>query len=160
MGRIAVGNAFSRFRKRQFRSGRTPWVTFTRPEVARVGLSEEEAVERGGRVAYLPLVEVDRAVAENETDGFLKVITGPRWALGDVAGGRVLGATVVAPRAGELVHEFALAIRTGIFPAQLALTVHAYPTWSSGVQKVMSQFFVEVEGRRAEPARTGGGLRS
>lgn len=155
MGRIAVGNAFGSFRRRRFRPERTPWVTFTSPEVARVGLSEEEAAALGGRVAFLPLTEVDRAVAEGCTDGFLKVVVGPRWPTGDLAGGRVLGATVVAPRAGELIHEFALAIRTGIFPAHLALTVHAYPTWSSAVQKVMGQFFLEVEGRRARPAEAG-----
>ncbi len=156
MGRIAVGNAFGSFRKRRFHPERTPWVTFMSPEVARVGMSEEEAAGRGGRVAYLPLGEVDRAVAEGCTDGFLKVIVGPRWPTGNLAGGRVLGATVVAPRAGELIHEFALAIRTGMFPAQLALTVHAYPTWSMAVQKVMGQFFLEVEGRQAKPARGPG----
>ncbi|MBW3555844.1 MAG: FAD-dependent oxidoreductase [Actinobacteria bacterium] len=156
MGRIAVGNAFGSFRKRRFHAERIPWVTFTDPEVARVGLSEQEAAARGGQVAFLPLSEVDRAVAEDRTDGFLKVIVGPRWPTGNLAGGRVLGATLVAPRAGELIHEFALAIRTGIFPAHLALTVHAYPTWSMAVQKVMGQFFVEVEGRRARPAGAGG----
>ncbi|MBW3614950.1 MAG: FAD-dependent oxidoreductase [Actinobacteria bacterium] len=156
MGRIAVGNAFGSFRKRRFRPERIPWVTFTDPEVARVGLSEQEAAERGGQVAFLPLSEVDRAVTEDRTDGFLKVIVGPRWLTGNLAGGRVLGATVVAPRAGELIHEFAVAVRTGIFPAQLALTVHAYPTWSLAVQKVMGQFFLEVEGRRARPAGATG----
>ncbi|HET9443956.1 MAG TPA: FAD-dependent oxidoreductase [Acidimicrobiales bacterium] len=155
MGRIAVGNAVGSFRLRRFRSERIPWVTFTAPEVGRVGLSEAEAAELGGRVAYLPLTEVDRAVAEGQTEGFLKVVAGPRWGLGNVGGGRFLGATVVAPRGGELVHEIALAIRTGMFPARLALTVHAYPTWSVALQKVVGQLFYEVEGRVARPARPG-----
>lgn len=155
MGRIAVGNAFGSFRRRRFHPERIPWVTFTSPEVARVGMSEQEAAAHGGRVAFLPLTEVDRAVAEDLTAGFLKVMVGPRWPTGNLAGGRVLGATVVAPRAGELIHEFAIAIRAGVFPAHLALTVHAYPTWSMAVQKVMGQFFVEVEGRRAHPAGAG-----
>ncbi len=163
MGRIAVGNAFGSFRQRRFRGERTPWVTFTSPEVGRVGLSEEEAAERfpgGAQVAFLPMTEVDRAVAADETDGFLKVITGPRWPAGHLAGGRIIGATVMCSTGGELIHEFALAIRSGMFPARMALTTHAYPTWSMGVQKVVGQFFLDIEGRKAEPARTGGSLRS
>ncbi len=160
MGRIAVGNAFGGFRMRKFKSERIPWVTFTSPEVGRVGLAEAEAVDQGGRVAFLPLSEVDRAVAEDERDGFLKVIAGPRFGTGNLAGGRILGATVMCSRGGELVHELALAIRTGMFPARLALTTHAYPTWSMAVQKVVGQFFLELEGRSAEPARAGDTLRT
>jgi len=160
MGRIAVGNAFGRLRQRRFRSERVPWVTFTSPEVGRVGMTEAQAAEHGGRVAYLPLTEIDRAVAEDERAGFLKVIAGPRFALGDLAGGRILGATAMCSRGGELVHEFALAVRTGMFPARMAMATHAYPTWSMAVQKVMAQFFFEIEGREAEPARADGALRS
>lgn len=154
MGRIAAGNALGGFRMRRFKSERIPWVTFVSPEVARVGMSEAEAAESspGARVAYLPLDEVDRAVAEGNTNGFLKLIAGPRWLLGDLAGGRFLGATIVAPRAGEMIHEIALAIRASLFPAHLGLAVHAYPTWSVGVQKAVGQFFYEVEGREARPA--------
>ena len=150
MARIAVGNACGGFRRRRFKADRTPWVTFTAPEVARIGMSEADAAAvPGARVAYLPLTEVDRAIAEGATDGFLKVIVGPRWGLGNLAGGQFLGATIVAPRAGELVHEFAIAMRSSMFPARLALTVHAYPTWSVAVQKVVGQFFLEIEGRKA-----------
>ncbi len=160
MGRIAVGNAWRGFRQRRFKSERVPWVTFTSPEVGRVGLAEAETVELGGRVAFLPLTEVDRAVAEDERDGFLKVIVGPRYGTGNLAGGRVLGATVMCSRGGELIHELALAVRTGMFPARLALTTHAYPTWSMAVQKVVGQFFLDIEGRAASPARADGALRS
>lgn len=157
MGRIAVGNAFGSFRQRRFRAERVPRVTFTDPEVATVGMGEDEAAGHGGRVAHLPLTEVDRAVAEGVGDGFLKVIAGPRFLAGNLAGGRILGATIVSPRAGELIAELALAMRTGMFPARLALTTHAYPTWSMAVQKVVGQLFLEIEGRRARPAvRTGG----
>jgi pyruvate/2-oxoglutarate dehydrogenase complex dihydrolipoamide dehydrogenase (E3) component len=152
MGRIAVGNAFGSFRQRRFRAERVPRVTFTSPEVATVGMGEDEAAAHGGRVAYLPLSEVDRAVAEGLEDGFLKVIAGPRFLGGNLAGGRILGATIVCPRAGELIAELALALRTGMFPARLALTTHAYPTWSMAVQKVVGQLFLEIEGRTARPA--------
>jgi pyruvate/2-oxoglutarate dehydrogenase complex dihydrolipoamide dehydrogenase (E3) component len=152
MGRIAAANALSRGRKTKFRTSWIPWVTFTQPEVARVGHSEAEAARGGGRVAYLPMTEVDRAVASGETTGFIKLIAGPRHLLRNVGGGRVLGATVVASRAGEMIHEASLAMRTRMFAGRLAQSSHAYPTWSMAVQKAAAQFFFEIEGRRARPA--------
>jgi pyruvate/2-oxoglutarate dehydrogenase complex dihydrolipoamide dehydrogenase (E3) component len=155
MGRIAGANARSpRWRgRRRFDSARIPWVTFTDPEVGRVGLTEAEAANngRGAQVAFLPMSEVDRAVATGETRGFVKLIAGRRPLLRGVGGGRILGATVVAARGGELIHEPALAMRTGMFTGRLAQTVHAYPTWSMAIQKAAAQFFMEIEGRRARP---------
>ena len=153
MGRIAAGNALRRTGRRRFDASLIPAVTYTIPEVARVGITESEAVERGGRVAYVPMSEVDRAVVAGETRGFVKLIVGPRPVLRRLAGGRVLGATVVAPRAGEMIHEAVLAMRTRMFPARLALTAHAYPTWSVAMQQAAAQLFVDVAGRRARPAR-------
>ena len=101
------------------------------------------------RVAYLPLAEVDRAVADGRTDGFIAVVAGPRRWLRNVGGGRILGATIVAPRAGEMISEVVLAMRTRAFAGRLAQVSHAYPTWSNGVQKAAAQFFGEIEGRRA-----------
>ena len=153
MGRIAAANALSGRRRRRFDPSRIPWVTYTAPEVGRVGLTEAQAAERGARVAELPMSEVDRAVAAGETRGFIKLIAGPRPVLRNLGGGQVLGATVVASRGGELIHEAALAMRTHMFTGRLAQTVHAYPTWSSAVQKAAAQFFFEIEGRRARPAQ-------
>lgn len=155
MGRIAARNALSRLPPRRFDDRAIPWVTFTDPEVGRVGLTEAQAAERGGRVAFVPMAEVDRAVAADQTRGFLKLVAGPRAGLGHLGGGKVLGATVVASRGGEVVHEAALAMRSGMLTARLALTVHAYPTWSLAMQQAAAQFFIEVNGRRARPA-TGG----
>lgn len=154
MARIAVGNAFSRLRVRRFRPEWVPSVTFVDPEVASVGLTEAEAslADPSAQVAELPMAAVDRAIAEGRTDGFLKVVCGRRALLGQVGGGRVLGATVVGPRAGELIHLFVVARRTGMFPGRLALAPAAYPTWTTAVQQVMAQFFVEVDGRRARTA--------
>jgi pyruvate/2-oxoglutarate dehydrogenase complex dihydrolipoamide dehydrogenase (E3) component len=155
MGRIAATNALSpRWLLRRFNSSSIPWVTFTDPEVARVGLAEAEAAHRarGARVAFLPITEVDRAVATGETRGFVKLIAGQRPVLRAAGGGRILGATVVASRGGELIHEAALAMRTDLFTGRLAQTVHAYPTWSMAIQKAAAQFFMEIEGRRARAA--------
>ncbi|MBA3620335.1 MAG: FAD-dependent oxidoreductase [Acidothermales bacterium] len=156
MGRLAAANALSRNRWRRFRPDAIPWVTFTAPEVARVGMTEAQAVEYGGRVAHLPMSEVDRAMTAARTDGFVKLIAGPRRITRGLGGGRILGATIVAARAGEMIHEPALAMHTGMFTGRLVEAVHAYPTWSSAVQQAAAQFFVEIGGRRARPARDVG----
>ncbi len=154
MGRIAAANALGRSARRRFSADAVPSVTFTDPEVAQVGSTEADAAEQGGRVAYLPMSEVDRAIAAQETFGFVKLIAGPRRLLRNAGGGRVLGATIVASRAGEMIHEPALAMRTGMFTGRLAQTVHAYPTWSVAVRQAAAQFFVETRGRRARAARS------
>lgn len=152
MGRVAVRNAFSRLRRRAFDESAIPSVTFTDPEVARVGRVEREVRERGAQVAMQPMEAVDRALTARRTEGFVKLIAGPRRILGTVGGGRLLGSTVVAPRAGEMIHEAAIAMRTNMFTGRLAQTVHAYPTWSSAIRQAAAQFFFEVDGRRARPA--------
>ncbi|MGH8505507.1 MAG: dihydrolipoyl dehydrogenase family protein, partial [Terriglobia bacterium] len=98
-----------------------PWCTFTEPEVARVGLSEVEAqrlcVEH--RIYRVPFTRVDRALTDGETVGFAKILTGRR--------GRILGAAIVGPHAGELINEFALAITHGLKAADISATIHLYP---------------------------------
>ncbi len=137
----------------RFRTGAVPRVIFTDPEVAHVGLSEAEAADRGGRVAYLPMSEVDRAVVAEETLGFVKLVAGPRRLLRNAGGGRVLGATIVCARAGEMIHEPALAMRTGMSAGRLARTVHAYPTWSVAAPKPLRSSSCQTGGRKAIPAR-------
>jgi len=67
----------------------------------------------------------------------------------------VIGATIVAARAGEMIHEPALAMRTGMFTGRLAQAVHAYPTWSLAIQQAAAQFFGQFGGRTARPAEPG-----
>lgn len=155
MGRIAAGNALARrpWQRRRYRPAATPWVTFTDPEVAHVGMTESDAARLGARVAYLPMAEMDRAITADARDGFIKLIAGPRPILRDTGGGRILGANVVAARAGEMIHEPALAMATGMFTGRLAAATHAYPTWSYGVQLAAAQFFMTIGGRTAQPAR-------
>jgi len=152
MGRLATGNALKKGQKGPFRTSWIPWATFTDPEVAHIGMTEAEAAEHGGLVAELPITELDRAVTDGYHEGFIKLISGPRKVLRHVGGGQILGATIVAPRAGEMIHEVAVAMRTKMFTGRLAQTVHAYPTWSYGVQKTAGQFFGTVDGRTARPA--------
>jgi pyruvate/2-oxoglutarate dehydrogenase complex dihydrolipoamide dehydrogenase (E3) component len=156
MGRVAVANALSRRSRRRFNVSAIPWVTFTSPELARVGMTEAEAAAHGARVAFLPMTEVDRAVTSGRTRGFVKLIAGPRRLVGNAGGGRILGATIVAERGGELIHEAALAMETNMFTGRLAQAVHAYPTWSTAIRQAAAQFFMEIDGRRARPAQPVG----
>jgi len=115
-------------------------------------MTEAQAAAHGGQVAYLPMSEVDRAVAAGRTEGFVKLIAGPRRVLRGTGGGQVLGATIAASRGGEMIQEIALAMRTRMLTGRLAQTVRLYPTWAMAVHKAAAQFFFEIEGRRAYPA--------
>ena len=153
MGRLAASNALGKGYRGRYRTDHTPWVTFTQPEVARIGFTEAEAASMGGRVADLPMSEMDRAITDGAEDGFIKLIAAPKRVTRNLFGGRIIGATIVAPRAGEMINEVALMMRMNAFAGRLAQTVHAYPTWSYGLQKAAAQFIGPVEGREARPAR-------
>ncbi len=155
MGFIAVHNAFdrtARLRPSKFETHAIPWATFTDPEVAHVGMTEADAAAIGGKVAELPFEDLDRAITAGRTEGFVKLMASPRRIGGWAGGGRIVGATIVAPTAGELIHEPTLAIETGMFTGRLAQTTHAYPTWSMAIQQTAAQFFFEQDGRTARPA--------
>jgi pyruvate/2-oxoglutarate dehydrogenase complex dihydrolipoamide dehydrogenase (E3) component len=112
-----------------------PWCTYTDPEVARVGLSEREAHDRGVRVRTFAqaLEEVDRAVLDGETAGFVKV---------HVRAGtdRIVGATVVACHAGDMLSELTLAMVGGLGLAKIAETIHPYPTQAEAIRKVADAY--------------------
>lgn len=157
MGRVAEANALGRFPAR-FSTKAIPWVTFTDPEVARVGLSETQAAARvkGARVVEMPMSEVDRARTVGRTEGFVKIVVGPHPLLRNGLGGRVLGATIVAERAGDMLAELVLAVRTGMIAGRIAQASHAYPTWSVAVQQTMGQLF-GVGSRSPRPAQLEAG---
>lgn len=112
-----------------------PWCTYTGPEVARVGLNETEASHAGlaFELFRVELKHVDRYLLEREDEGFVKVVTEKKT-------GRVLGATIVGESAGELIHEFALAMKNHLTLGQIAATIHAYPTRSEAVRRVGDAF--------------------
>lgn len=115
-----------------------PRVLFTDPEVARVGLDVNEARRAHGarvRVLEQPMAECDRARADGETAGFLRLVT--------LDGEAIVGATVVSSRAGETIAELTLAIEQGLTVAKLAATVHPYPTWATSVQMLASDASVD-----------------
>ena len=118
--------------------GVVPWTTFSDPEVARCGLTEAEARKKYGDVDVFTLdqSDVDRAVAEGETHGFSKVIA-TRWT------GKILGVHLVGVNAGEVVHEYVLAMQQRIPLRKLSGMIHVYPTFSSSVWRVAGKWFSE-----------------
>jgi pyruvate/2-oxoglutarate dehydrogenase complex dihydrolipoamide dehydrogenase (E3) component len=110
-----------------------PWCTYTDPELARVGLSETEARQRGveHRVYRFAFDEIDRARAEDETEGFAKIVTYPK--------GRLLGAAIVGAHAGELIAEYVLALSKGMRAGDLTGVIHAYPTLAQINRRVADQ---------------------
>lgn len=138
-GRVAGTNAAGKRARLDERV--VPWVTFTDPEVAHVGLTEAEARKRHRRVEahVFPMSHVDRARILERPRGFVKLVTAARPLLGRTGGGVLVGAQIVGPRAGELIQECALAIRTRCFAGRLAQTIHPYPTMSLAVQQAESQ---------------------
>ena len=111
-----------------------PACTFTEPEAARVGLSEAEAKEQGTEVEIVKyaLADLDRAIAEGATAGFVKVLVVP-------GKDKVLGASVVGERAGELIAVFALAMKQGIGLDKILGTVFAYPTFAEAIKSVAGE---------------------
>jgi pyruvate/2-oxoglutarate dehydrogenase complex dihydrolipoamide dehydrogenase (E3) component/uncharacterized membrane protein YdjX (TVP38/TMEM64 family) len=125
----ALNALFGTFRKYRADYRVIPWATFTDPEVARVGLNEQEAKERG--VAYevsrFGLDDLDRAIVDGEALGFVKVLTVP-------GKDRILGVTLVGEHAGDLIAEFVLAMKHGIGLNKLLATIHIYPTLAEANQ--------------------------
>ena len=160
MGTLAIGNAHARHPRlrRRFSTRALPWATYTEPEVGRVGMTEAQAYAEYGsaaQVAFLPIDQTDRAKCTGDVDGFVKLVAGPKRLTRNLAGGQLIGATVVCPTGGDVVHELALAVRTGAFTGRLAQTVHAYPSWSLAVREAATLFFTSYKGLRARPARPG-----
>jgi pyruvate/2-oxoglutarate dehydrogenase complex dihydrolipoamide dehydrogenase (E3) component len=157
-GRIAARNALAglrRWRRAKWHDEVVPWVTFTDPEVARVGLTEAQALAEHGDEVRVSVVwdrESDRARAAGQTDGFVKLVAVP-GTVGGMALGRLVGMTAVGPAAGEQIAEGALSMRAGTLLGRLAQTIHAYPTWSLSTRIAAARFFDSFGGERARPAR-------
>ena len=151
--RLAANNAFGRQQAASYRV--IPWVIFTDPEIAHVGITEPEARlahgdsvrvvdapvhRRGSRRDHAPHARTDQGRHRREA------------VLGHAGGGTILGAHIAGPGAGELIHEFVVGMQVNAFSGRLAQAIHAYPSMSVGVQQAVARLF---EGGRA----TAGELR-
>jgi len=123
----AVNSLFGQFKKFKVDYRVIPWVTFIDPEVARVGINEQEAIEQQieYEVTRYDFEELDRAITESANKGYIKVIT-PKGK------DKILGVTVVSEHAGDLIAEFVLAMKHGLGLEKILGTIHSYPTWAEG----------------------------
>ncbi|HIJ96872.1 MAG TPA: mercuric reductase [Desulfuromonadales bacterium] len=134
MARILIANAL--FLGRQKRSALTiPWCTYTDPEIAHVGMYERDARAKGIEVTTLtvPLSNIDRALLDGETEGFARVHL-------KKGTGRILGATLVARHAGEMINEFSLAITNGLEISAIGKTIHPYPTQAEVMKRLADAY--------------------
>jgi pyruvate/2-oxoglutarate dehydrogenase complex dihydrolipoamide dehydrogenase (E3) component len=134
MARIVIQNALFRGRKK-FSKLTIPWCTYTTPEIAHVGLYAPDAEAQGLAIdTYTQeLSDVDRAILESEDAGFVRVHT-------KKGTGKILGATIVAQNAGDLICEMTLALANHLGLAQIADTIHPYPTHADAIRKLGDQY--------------------
>jgi len=134
MARILIANAL--FKGRQKVSALTlPWCTYTDPEIAHVGMYERDAADKGIEVTTLtvPLSDVDRAVLDGEAEGFARVHLRKGT-------DRILGATIVARHAGEMINELSLAITGNLGMSAIGATIHPYPTQAEVVKRLADAY--------------------
>lgn len=134
LARILIANAL--FMGRQKASALTiPWCTYTDPEIAHVGMYEADAKERGIELTTftVALSEVDRAVLDGEAEGFARVHLRK-------GSDRILGATIVARHAGEMINEFSLAITNGLGISAIGMTIHPYPTQAEAIKRLADAY--------------------
>jgi len=134
LARILIANAL--FMGRQKASTLTlPWCTYTDPEIAHVGMYEADAKEKGIELTTLtvPLSDIDRAVLDGETEGFAQVHLRKGT-------DKILGATIVARHAGEMINEFTLAIANGLGISAIGRTIHPYPTQAEVVKRLADAY--------------------
>jgi pyruvate/2-oxoglutarate dehydrogenase complex dihydrolipoamide dehydrogenase (E3) component len=112
-----------------------PWVTYTNPEIAHVGMYEKQAQEMGWDVETIniPLSSVDRAIADGEELGFVKI-------LHKKGSDEIIGATIVAAHAGEMISEITTAITNKIGLSKLSSVIHPYPTQAEGIKKAADAY--------------------
>lgn len=131
----AVNALFGQIKKFKTDYSVMPWTTFTDPEVAHVGINEQEAQLQGieYEVTRYDLAELDRAIAESAARGFVKVLTAP-------GKDRILGVTMVGEHAGELLAEFVLAMKQGLGLGKIFGTIHTYPTLAEANKYVAGEW--------------------
>lgn len=141
MAKVAVTTALLRF-PMAMDTANVPWCTFTDPELAHVGASERELRDRKQRFAVyrFPFSKIDRAVTDRETNGMVKVFARK-------FDGKIYGASILGARAGDMIGEFALAMRNKVTLRNMADTIHPYPTYALGNRRAADQWYVRKQSR-------------
>lgn len=137
MAKIATTNALLKF-PMKIDHKHVPWATYTDPELAHVGASEKELEERG--VSFetyrFPFSKIDRAITDGQTTGLIKVHA-KKW------NGKILGASVVGVHAGEMISQYALAMKNGVSLRNFADTIHPYPSYGLGARRAADQWYIK-----------------
>lgn len=141
MAKVAVTTALLRF-PMSMDTANVPWCTYTDPELAHVGASEKELIARKQRYAVyrFPFSKIDRAVTDRETTGMVKVFARK-------LDGRIFGASILGAHAGDMISEFALAMRNKVSLRNMADTIHPYPTYALGNRRAADQWYVRKQSR-------------
>jgi dihydrolipoamide dehydrogenase len=139
MAKVAVSNALLHF-PQKLDSRHITWCTYTDPELAHVGASEKELRERGVEyeVYRFPFAKIDRAITDSDTTGWIKVFA-KKW------NGKIYGVNILGASAGEMISEYALAMRNGVTLRQMADTIHPYPTYGLGNRRAADQWYVRKQ---------------
>lgn len=137
MAKVAATNALLRI-PFKMDSGHVPWATYTDPELAHVGATEKELIAKGTgfEVYKFPFSKIDRAITDSETNGWIRVYAKPLT-------GKILGADILGTHAGDLIGEFALAMKNGITLRSMSDTIHPYPTYGLGARRAADQWYVK-----------------
>jgi len=137
MAKVAATNALLKI-PMKIDTKHVPWSTYTDPELAHIGATRQQLDEQGTsyEVYRFPYDKVDRAMTDDATDGLIKVFA-KKW------NGKILGATIYGKQAGDLISEFALAMRNGVTLRNIADTIHPYPTYGLGVRRAADQWYIK-----------------
>ncbi|HKJ33346.1 MAG TPA: FAD-dependent oxidoreductase [Balneolales bacterium] len=139
MAKVAVTNALLKY-PTKIDSKHVTWCTFTDPEVAHVGATVHDLQQRGVKFETyrFPYSKLDRAITDFEEHGMIKVFA-KKWS------GKILGATIIGNRAGDMISEYALAMKNGITLRKIADTIHPYPTYGLGNRRAADQWYVRQQ---------------
>lgn len=137
MAKVATTNALLKLPMKIDRK-HVPWVTYTDPELAHLGQSEKELKENNiSFTTYrFPFNKIDRAITDGKTTGFIKIFA-KKW------NGKILGATILGAHAGEMISQYALAMKNGITLRNFADTIHPYPSYGLGARRAADQWYIK-----------------
>jgi pyruvate/2-oxoglutarate dehydrogenase complex dihydrolipoamide dehydrogenase (E3) component len=141
MAKVAVSNSLLKFPMKIDRK-HVPWCTYTDPELAHVGFSRKKLEEENVRfeVYKFPFDKIDRAITDDATTGWIYVYA-KKWS------GKILGADVLGAHGGEIISQFALAMKNGISLKQMADTIYPYPSYALGARRAADQWYVKNQNR-------------
>lgn len=137
MAKVAVTNALLKV-PMKIDHKHVPWATYTDPELAHVGASEKQLRESGVsfEIYRFPFSKIDRAITDGQTTGLIKVLA-KKW------NGKILGASVVGAHAGEMISQYALAMKNGVTLRNFADTIHPYPSYGLGARRAADQWYIK-----------------